>query len=50
MVEADFRGENCSGKAKVWGWPREWMKMMGSLGFRFWVRIWSIRADMDLPV
>ena len=44
------RLESWLGKAKVWVWPPVWMKIMGVFGSRFRVRIWAIRADMDLPV
>ena len=37
-------------KAKVWGWPPVWMKIMGVLGsmLRFW--IWSMSPAIDLAV
>ena len=34
-----FQFQSWLGKAKVWGGPPEWMKIVGSLGFRFWVRV-----------
>ena len=38
------------GKAKVWGWPPEWMKTTGTLGSRLPSWISAIRADIDLAV
>ena len=49
-VGVGFQFQSWSAKAKVWGWPPEWMKTTGVWGSRFRARISAMRADIDLPV